>query len=217
MKKVLSLIMVLTIMLSLVACGRNENSVQTTTVPVTEVPTEPPIQKLNLGETASTKIVDLTIDKAELSVAASPLSTTYMEPTNDTSSMYTATLGHSYVVMTYTVTFKDRGGSYSFEGLPGYVTYNGKEFPLKGYHVTRPDGYSLNMGTAAIVDRATGEVLEKNDTLNYLFHPGESVTFRTFEIIETEPVNWGDAFDLTVKLRDVGDKTVEFTYTVPAK
>ncbi len=220
MKKILSLTLALLLTFSLVACsgGKDTQETGSPTLVATEAPTEESdVPKLAVGETASTDLFDLTIEKVEFTPAVDAGDDTYLMPTEDTSSKFTASEGRVYVAMTYTLTMKGDKESYGFEGLPGYVLYEGEQYPLKCYHVTSPNGFNINMSASAVVDKESGAVVKKNTANSFLMHKDETVTFRTFEIAKFAPAGMGDAFELFISIPDAQGRNMAFAYTVPAK
>lgn len=218
MKKIIALLTAFVMCLSLCACGGNVSS-KTTSPETTE---ETPITKLNLGETAATDLVEFTLESSQFTYYVSGISTNFCEPVEG-GSVYAASLGHCYVSVTCTLTSKDRGGSISFPNNMGWnpgwiVSYQGKEYKLKGYDLNNVDGSrSLSLSDSAIIDKETGKVIERYSLSKYLLRAGETVTIRTFGIIDVEPENLTDGYDFTVNVLNSKGEYESFTYTVPAR
>lgn len=205
MKKVFALITAFLMCLSLCACGGGKSA-----------------DNLALGQTASTDLVDFTLENSEFTYYVSNVSTNFVEPTDEPNSLFAASLGHCYVSATFTITNKDRGGSISVggEGKPVWsVSYNKTDYPVKGYDPNSPSGWGgLNLGqNAAILNKTTNTVIKVNETTNYLLDAGETVTIRTFGVVDVDPENLTDGFDLTISIPNSKSERENFTYTIPAQ
>lgn len=223
MKKALSLTLALVLCLSLCACGGNTETDDTKAAAQTTPTTEPSVQ-LALGETASTDIVDFTLDKSQFTLHVSNVMTNYVEPMAEPNELFNASIGHCFVSLTFTITNKDRGGSLDFAGTFGdwnprfTVSYGGNEYPVKGFDLNDKNGsYSFTLAYTAVLDRATGEMLYRNNTDNVLISAGETITYRSFGVIGVEPENLTDSYKLTVSVPNSKGELELFTYTIPAK
>ena len=209
MRKFYYLFLSIAIVLCLCSCGGEGNSAV----------------KLALEEMASTDLVDFTLEKAEFTYyVENTIDDTYYLPTEDKDTIYAASLGNCLVALTFTMENKDRAGNISVcdissEGWnPEFeVTYNKEKYELKGFDLNKNDGDRFDLTHSAEVNLETGEMLETHGASNYLLDAGETVTLRTFGIINTEPENLTDGFDFSVKIPTVDGKYQKFTYTVPAK
>ncbi len=245
MKKVSSVLLVFAMLCGLCACGgtttptaANESpsaapsespAATPSAAPSGEAPSEEDessdVPKLSLGEMASTDIVDFTLDNAVFSIYANPLgSEEYLMPIEETdNTIYSAGVGHTLVILTFTVENKDRSGYISlgdsFFGVWSFnwnVLYHNEEYPIRGFDLNDKDGsWSLGMHPAAIIDRDTGDMLFKNETDNYLLDAGEEISVRTFGVIGTEPDALTDGFELTVNVPNSSGEYESFTYTIP--
>lgn len=214
MKKMIALLLALVMSLSLCACGGGNNSVE-------ETPTVP---TLALGETASTDLAEFTLENSQFTYYVSNVGSTYVEPTEEPNELFAASIGHCYVSLTFTITNKDRGGSISYAGgfaewEPNWtVSYGDTDYPVKGFDLNNNAGYNyINLSVAAVIDKESGNVLAKNGTMNYLLSAGETVTLRTFGIIDVEPESLTDGYDFTVEVLNSQGEYEYFTYTVPAR
>lgn len=220
MKKTLSLILTLTLCFTLCACSSNDTEVETTS---TETNTEV-VTKYSLGETVSTNLAEFTLENSSLTYYVSNNSTNYVEPTDTPNTLFAASVGHCYVSVTFTITNKDRGGSISFASFASEwdpkwsVSYNGVDYPVKGYSLNDNAGTDyINLGFSAIIEKETGHVNQKHTNQNYLLSAGETITIRTFGIIDVEPQNLTDGFEFTVGVPNSNNEYEYFTYVVPVR
>ena len=219
MKKAVSLIAALVMCLSLCACGENNAS----GAPETTVATEPPIPTVQIKETVSTDIVDLTLEHSKLTYYVSNVSTNYVEATEEANSMFAAKVGTCYVSMTVTITNKDRGGSLNFCGgfsawdaADWSVTYNGEEYEMYGFDLNMDNYDDISLSYGAIVDKETGKVIDKVGSGNKLISAGETITLRFFGIIKVDPESLNDGFELNVQVPNSKGEKESFKYIVPA-
>ncbi len=219
MKKALSIILALTLCITLCACSSNNTETESTTIPTTEAET-----KYSLGETVSTNLAEFTLENSSLTYYVSNNSTNYVEPTDTPNTLFAASVGHCYVSVTFTITNKDRGGSISFASFgsewdPKWsVSYNGADYTVKGYSLNDNAGTNyINLGYSAIIEKESGNVIKTHTSQNYLLSAGETVTIRTFGIIDIEPQNLTDGFEFTVGVPNSNNEYEYFTYVVPAQ
>lgn len=215
MKRAISLILVLSLCLSLCACGGDgieENNVTKSEIPTAQV-----------KETVSTDIVDLTLEHSKLTYYVSSSSSTYVEATDEPNSFFAAKVGTCYVSMTVTITNKDRGGHLDFCGgfsrwdpADWSVTYNGKKYEMYGFDLNIDNYDSISLSYGAIVNKGTGKVIEKVGSNNTLIDAGETITLRFFGIIKVDPASLNDGFELNVKVPNSKGQYENFKYTVPA-
>ncbi len=180
---------------------------------------------LNLEETASTDIADLTLENAEFAhYLSATTDNTYLTPIEKTNTMYTAKTGKCYVSLTFTITNKDRGGSISFadpfvsvgDWAPKWnVKYKDEDYTVYGFNLNS-DNYPFNLSSSCVIDKETGEA-KRHDSSNYLLDSGETVTLRTFGIIDVDPESLKDGFELSVQVPNSDGKNETFTYSIPAK
>lgn len=223
MRKALSLLLAIALCLSLCACGDKKDTGATKATEQPAPTTEPTVQ-LELGETASTDIVNFTLDKSQFTLYVSNVSSNYVEPMDEPNELFNASIGHCYVSLTFTITSKDRGGSLDFAGSfcdwnPKFtVSYGGEEYPVNGFDLNNKSGSSsFTLAYTAVLDRDSGNILYRNDTGNALISAGETITFRSFGVIGVEPENLTDSFKLTVSVPNSNGENERFTYTVPAR
>ena len=202
MKKIITLLLAVTIILSLCACGQKVT--------------------YQLNDTVSTDIVDLTLKDSQLTYYVSNISSNFAEPINTPNSMFAAKTGTCYVSMTVTITNKDRGGSINFAGgfsswnpAEWTVTYGGKEYELYGFDLNSSNYKKIDLSNGAVV-RSDGTFYRK-DTGNALISAGATITLRFFGIIKVDPASLNDSFELNVKLPNSGGKFENFTYAIPAR
>lgn len=212
MKRTIAFILALVLCLSFAACGKDKGK------------TEEKVIKLSPGDTAATDLAEFTLIDSQFTYYVSNVSSNYVAPMDEPNELFNASIGHCYVSLNFTITNNDRGGSISFAGSfsdwdPTWtVSYGGKEYPVKGFDLNDNGGSnSINLDYAAILNKDTGDVLKNHDTSNYLLHAGETVTLRTFGIIDIEPENLTDGFDLTVSVPNSKSEYEQFTFEIPGK
>ena len=235
MKKIISLLLALVLCLSLCACGGGDAAPETaapstTTEPAPETaapstttepaPTEPTIPKLNLGETASTNLVDFTLLNADFTIYASATSnSTYLSPVDD-QTMYGASIGKILMIPAFTMTNKDRAGSMSVCGMtPDWnfnwsVNYNGTEYPVYGFDLNSDD-VRVEMSPGCLIDPLTEYSINKHDSSNYLLYAGETVSMRIVTVANFEPANLTDGFELRISLPNASGELEDFIYVIP--
>ena len=231
MKKAISLLLALVLCLSLCACGGGNDTPETTeatqapTTEATEVPTEPSV-KLELGDSAITDIAGLKLDSSEFCYyMEDTLDASYLTPTDEANDYYAASVGYCYVAMTFTISNIDRGGSMNVGGMFDEwnillsVNYNGQEYPLRSFVLwdNGGDPYSFNLDTAVITDKTGKSELRTGDAVNYILHAGETVTIRTFGIINVDPEALTDGYEQTVNVPNSKGEYEYFTYTIHAR
>lgn len=226
MKRFIALLLATVMCLALVACDSKTTGDETNPADTTVVETEPPkpeIPTVQLKETVSTDIVDLTLEHSKLTYYVSNVSTNYVEATDEANSLYAAKIGTCYVSMTVTISNKDRGGSLDFCGgfsawdpADWTVTYNGEEYDMYGFDLNIDNRDSISLSNGAILDRETGRVIGKVGSSNDLISAGETITYRFFGIIKVDPASLNDGFELNVKVPNSKGEYEEFKYIVPA-
>lgn len=201
MKKAISLILALMMCLSLCACsGGSEKNV------------------LHLWETASTDVVDFSIDDAAFTIYASAThNATYLKPT-ESKTTYGAPTGKSIVVISFTVENKDRaatmnvGSSFGSSddillNLDWKIKYNGNEYKITGLN----DG-GFNMSPSVIIDRDTQKATEEINSINQLLFAGRCESYRVAGIVDFEPESLDDKFEIKVSIPDSKGKYTKLTY-----
>lgn len=225
MKKAISLLLALVLCLSLCACGGGNDTPETTAPSTTTesptsepAPTEPAVPRLNLGETASTNLIDFTLLNADLTIYASATSnSTYLSPVDD-KTMYGASIGKILMIPAFTMTNKDRAGSMSVCGGDWYfnwkIGYEGTEYPVFGFDLNF-DNSAVKMTPGCIIDPLTEYNTEKHDSSNYLLYAGETVSMRIVTVANFEPANLTDGFELRISLPNASGELEDFIYEIP--
>ena len=185
---------------------------------------------LNVGETASTDIFDLTLDDATFSIAlenscgpgvkykgnsaygdgdaaAIPfLLPKEYDPEDDARNPYVAPKGHTLVAFTVTVKNNDRVAQELYEGGESLqfvsVTYNGVEYT--------PVEAEWGM---EIAEDGSWEVPSPRIS-NVFVSAGESTSYRMYADVEVEPESLADGFEMTFAVPNSEGGTESFTYTV---
>lgn len=201
MRKKRSLLLFMCVMsFMLFACGSNE----------TEKETEKK-EAYVLGQIVSTDIFELTLDKADLTIAVENTNgDNFYTPkaydaTEDARNPYVASKGHTLVAFTYTVTNLDRG-SVEVDGSfnPTFLTieYNGETYNSETIYGARSiDG--LNW--------------ERYSSSNVLLLAGEKAMYRAYVDIPVEIEDLSDTFTMIFSLPNSDGKITDFTYTVTAE
>lgn len=207
MKRMIALVLSLTMILALCACGETE-------------------AKLAVGETASTDIAQFTLKDAQFAYYLSNVvNGNYLTPTDESNIMYAASTGHCFVSLTFTLTNIDRGGYLSFcdsfpedQWKPNFVLkYEGKEYPVNSYTLDDKDGETFSMKYAVEVDKETVGYIKKIGTSNCLLRAGSTVTIRAAGVVAVDPENLTDGFELSVNVPNSKGEYETFTYAVPAR
>ena len=172
------------------------------------------------GDTVSTDLADFTLEKAEFCYYASGLSSNFCVPLEKSDgSIYVADTGKVFVWMTFTITNKNRssldiGGSFADWPLAFYAIYGDDRYSIRGFDLNSSDGtYGLNLGHSAFSSDG-GKTFEKHSTGNELLSSGETVTIRVVGIVNMDPSNLSDAFDLAVSLPTSSGEDEWFLYAV---
>ncbi len=197
MKKIFALLLALTMTVSLCACGGKDE------------------EKLHLWETASTDVIDFSIDEADFAIYASPLSDSYLAPTEEKSS-FAAPTGKTIVSISFTIKNKDRAATVNIGSsndgdiyfpLDWKIKYNGNE-----YEISSLRGGKFGMEPGAILNRYTQVATEKIGTSNHLLFDGLTESYRIAGIVDFEPTSLDEVFEIEVSLPDSkGDRT-KLTY-----
>lgn len=206
MKRIIALVLSLTMILALCACGEEE-------------------AKLAVGETASTDIAQFTLKDAQFAYYLSSVGNgNYLTPTDESNIGYAASTGHCFVSLTFTLTNIDRGGYLSFcdpfsedQWKPNFVLkYEGKEYPVNSYTIDDKDGETFSMEYAVEVDKETAAYIKEIGTINCLLRAGSTVTIRAAGVVAVDPENLTDGFELSVDVPNSKGEYETFTYAVPA-
>lgn len=222
MKRTLAFFLALLMALSLCACGGEDDIAG---------PSEEPT--LSLGDMVSTDICDFTLEDCQFTHYVYGdsnyaghvivIDSNYLTPTDYPYNAYAAKVGHCLVSMTFTIKNKDRAGSFSIGGwawtdwrLDWVVSYNGEDYSVENYygHETHLNT-DLNFRNAAVI-HADGTVSPHGNEQSNL-SAGNTITLRTFGIIDVDPENLTDGFNFTVNVLNSKGEYEYFTYTVPAQ
>lgn len=207
MKRIIALVLSLTMILALCACGEEKT-------------------KLAVGETASTDLAEFTLDNAQFAYYLSNVvNESYLTPTDNPNPMYAASTGHCLVSLTFTLTNIDRGGYLSFDSSysadqwnPNFVLeYEDKEYPVNSYTLNAKDGERFSLTYAAIVDKETAAYIKEIGSSNYLLRAGSTVTIRAAGVVAVDPENLTDGFELSVDVPNSKGEYETFTYAVSAR
>ena len=103
------------------------------------------------------------------------------------------------MALTFTITNRDRT-SLKVSDSSGWhldwkVLYKGNEWRLKRQGV---DSYGIDLHYAAIQEN--DDPWKQSDTDNKILQPGQSITVRTYGVLDMEPDDLSDDFVLTVNL-----------------
>lgn len=220
MKKMVPLILATVLMLSLSACGKGGNIASDSGEVTTGGSNSgADTQYYNVGETVSTDIVDFTLNDCDLSIYASATADKgFLQPVEE-ETMFGAKVGTSLIIPSFTIINKDRSGNIEIKdqgsdlNLNWTVLYNGEEYKVTQYDLNFDGMFGMDLFPAAIIDPDSGDMIEENDTNNYLLDAGETISFRTIGIIGVEPETLNDEFILTISLPSSSGKE-SFTYLV---
>lgn len=176
----------------------------------------------NLGETVSTDILDLTMEKAAFCYfASSSRDQLWATPSaEDKGGIFKTNKGRTFVAMTFTVKNNDRqtldiaesmgdGWNMNWKMIYHNTTYNIRSFDLNN----KDGGYGLDLGFAA-VSTDGGVTFKPYDSMNYLLDAGKSITIRVLGIVGMEPDSLTDGFDLVVNVLNSDSNDEEFIYRV---
>lgn len=212
-KKILALILMST--LGLTACGTNSAEKDSTTETESVVETE----TVALGETVSTDLADFTLDAATFTYYASANSASYAEPIDESDGgIFTASMGHVLVPMTFTINNKDRtnldiGGDFGAWKLNFTIIYDGTEYPVKGYALNSNDGSGGLRLSFGAVSYDGGKTFKMHDTGNELQNPGIE-TYRVVGVAALDPEALDDSFELKVQVLNSAGEYEYFTYEI---
>ncbi len=210
MKRIIALLLALIMCLPLCACGNNSketgNSKESKTTE--EVTTEAIEIKYNLGDTVSTDIMSITLEKCQFTYYVSNNSSTLAEPTDKphSFSQFAAKKGECIIAITYTIKNIDRTGYFSESAYGWEAKYNGNKYDLSG-----------NLSMSAVLNPNDGSVLEVNNSNNILVYAGQQYTMRTCKKIKVDPENITDSFEITIPLDNSSGEHESFTYVIPER
>ena len=189
---------------------------------------------LNLGDTASTNIIDFRLEKAQFAITADSSYPAdpersvddYCQPVDNPTlvqraGIFNASVGTTYVCMTFHVSNKDRGGL-NMGGDPGCdwpigmsVIYKGQRYTVHSFDLNNKTGYQgdgLRLDWSAV--SSDGSFYKQHKSTNMILQAGCGATIRTLGVVTMEPDALTDGFELEVSIVDaVGDYT-SYVYQV---
>ena len=201
MKKLFSLLLVVSMILSLCACGGSGKN------------------ELHLWEIASTDVVDFSIDDAKFTIyAREGYNSEYRLLPVDYKTAYAAPTGKTIVVISFSVKNNDRAATMSIGNqfgstndialnLDWKIKYKGKE-----YNITGLDG-EFDMSDSVTINRHTQEAYKDNSTINVLLDSESSASYRIAGIVDFEPDSLDDKFEIKVTVPDSKGKKIKATYS----
>lgn len=213
-KRIVAMFLASVMCLSLCACNGDSN-----------------VEKIAVGETASTDLADFTLDNCQFTYHVNNTiaggEDTFLLPTDEPNGSFDASIGYCYVSLTFTITNKDRGGHINFCGIddldpdqwnPNFtLSYNGTDYHVNGYDIHDREGSEdFSLHYAVITDQETGERTYP-ETVNRLIYDGQTIKIRTFGVINLEPEELTDGFDISVDVLNSKGEYETFVYTVPAR
>ena len=165
---------------------------------------------VELGETISTDILEITVDSAELAFFASSVNdNTYATPVESTNGIFTTNKGHVFVCLKFGV--KNNFGGIPFEF---YYLTDEVELPLMQFDLNNPDGSGLMNFAFAVIGTDKDSKLTKAGSSNKLVEANEYLYVQTLGIVNTEPQNLTDSFQLKIYLPNSSGEKEVFIYNV---
>ena len=206
-KKILFLLLMSMTCSMLFACGSKDTQKETGKQNEEAEETE----TYALGQTVSTDIFELTLNKADLTIALeNRIGNEYFIPkeydaADDAKNPYVASKGHTLAAFTYTAANLDRGSVNVDESFnPTFLTieYNGETYHSDTIYGARStDG--LNW--------------ERNNSSNVLLLASDSAMYRAYVDIPIEIENLSDTFTMIFSLPNSDGTTTDFTYTITSE
>ena len=228
MKKLISLMLISALCLSMCSCSSTASAeaTQSQEATVSET-TEPEIVVYNPGEKVSTDLAEFTLERSQFTYYISGKTADYMEPRDD-GGFWAASIGYCYVHLVFTITSKDRGNTINFAGEkyetewnPKFTLfYDGNEYKVNAYNKTDNKGqdyFDMRFSNVQIYDLNTGEKKPPPMRSEYPLHAGETVTLITFGVVNLDPENLTDGYDLSVQVPNSSGEYEIFTYRIPAR
>ena len=175
---------------------------------------------VELGETISTDILEITVDSAELAFFASSVNdNTYATPVESTNGIFTTNKGHVFVCLKFGVKNTDRAKvslGDNFGGIPFefYYLTDEVELPLMQFDLNNPDGSGLMNFAFAVIGTDKDSKLTKAGSSNKLVEANEYLYVQTLGIVNTEPQNLTDSFQLKIYLPNSSGEKEVFIYNV---
>ena len=208
MKRVLTLILALLMVLSLCGCGGGADAKTTA-----------------LEETVSTDILEVTVKKAALAYAAAGAS--YDARTNvivnldeacepADSGLYQSNKGRCLLCIDFVLKNTDRATIDTDDcSVQFTVKQNEKSADVRGYDFNNPDGSGLGgLRLAYMPISVDGGDFIHNETLNKLIDAGQSLEIKYVGVVGFEPDALDDPFEVVVSIPNSAGERETFTYTV---
>lgn len=176
-----------------------------------------------IGDTVSTDIMDVTVNKAELSYYAIGAQTSVGSgktanveeacSPSESGGFYTANKGRTLVCLDFTLTNTDRGSLNTSDYIISfYVKQNDNGATVNGYDLNNDNGmYGLNLSRMPIA--INGQDFVTNDTSNKIISAGDSVRIKYVGIIGFD-ADLSAPFDLVVDIDNSDGGSEKFIYTV---
>ena len=176
-----------------------------------------------LGKKVSTDIMEVTVDKAELSYyAISPSTSTSSGKTTNINeacspsakgSFFTANKGRTLVCLDFTLTNTDRNSLDTDDYiLSFFVKQNENGATVRGYDLNNDDGsYGLNLNLMPIA--VNGQDFYTNRTSNEIIQAGESIRVKYVGIVSYD-ADLSNPFELVVNIKNSNDNSESFIYAV---
>lgn len=211
MKRALSLILIAVIALSLTACGGETTG---------ETAGDGDSQYYQLGDTVSTERFAFTLEEAVFTIALSNVGDeTYFSPKEynaqaDANNPYVAPKGHTWAAFTYTVTNLDRASAEFHSGsfvTAEYQDTKASNMTEGAYYLTQ-EGYYVDVDGRRHTEPA--EEWISGPSMNMLLSVGETESRRAYVDLPVDVTDLQDSFLLTVRVPDVNNELVSFTYQV---
>ena len=135
--------------------------------------------KYTLGETVSTDLVDFTLEDCQLAVYADAATgASFLKPTNN-ESVYSASIGKSLMIPSFTLFNKDRSGNIDVGGstfgdltLMWTLLYDNEEHKVQCFDLNNNGSFGMKLSPAAIIDATSGDMLSQSQSTNYLLGAG---------------------------------------------
>lgn len=176
-----------------------------------------------IGDTVSTDIMEVTVNKAELSYYAIGAQTSVGSgktvnveeacSPSESGGFYTANKGRTLACLDFTLTNTDRGSLNTSDYIISfYVKQNDNGATVNGYDLNNDNGmYGLNLSSMPI--SINGQDFVTNDTRNEIIGAGNSVRIKYVGIIGFD-ADLSAPFELVVDIDNSEGGSEKFIYTV---
>lgn len=225
-KRILSIILCVAMSYSLCACGSEKSEEDIVSVESSEIVEDSEKTEMKeeatfveLGDTISTDILEITIDSAELAFFASSVNdNTYATPVENTDGIFRTNKGHVFVCLKFGIKNTDRGRVSIGDnlGIPFefYYLKDDTELPLMQFDLNNADGMGYMDFTFAAIGNDKDSVLEKAGSSNKIFDANQYMYVQTLGIVNTEPQDLTDSFKLKIYLPNSSGEKEVFIYNV---